>query len=615
MNYLLWLFALSVFVAVLERLFPARDQPVLRKWTWSDALHLVFNGHFIGLMLYGIAHHRVLPFIDGLLASQGWTGLVYRDLAGGWPMALQFIVALFVIDFVQWCVHNLLHRNAWLWSLHQVHHSVKDGEMDWIVSFRFSWWEPIIYKSLSYLPLAWFGFAPEALFFHAVFGTLIGHLNHANLTWDYGPLRYLLNSPRMHLYHHDYDAPATGQNFGIIFSCWDWIFGTAHLPDHPPEHIGFPGVEKVPEDYFGQAAWPLGLVVPKLQGNTVLGSVFGVGILAALYGLSLPPKAPTPMFGEPVASSQPAYDPGASGVQHARSASDATAAMGRFGTAAEAAGWHRPDIALDARELAEALTSPTLRILDVRPMERFELGHVPSAQSVERSDYSGGPIPGVSLSIDALQELLQSRGIHQGDTVVLMGDGGPEPYRLWWTLHQVGGLEARVVDGGLDAWKALGERLAMGPGLTVEPGDVVLAGGPGQALMWSELPDLRASHPDLQWVDTRTDAEYQGIEHHPKAARAGHIPGARHVLWTDVLYEESGVPHLRAPEEVLDVLTGAGIDPDGPIVTYCQSGTRSSALYYAMLQAGVSAEHLWNYDGSWAEYSRLDELPVELGAL
>ena len=62
------------------------------------------------------------------------------------------------------------------------------------------------------------GFAPQALFFHAIIGTLIGHLNHANLTWDYGIFRYVLNSPRMHLYHHAYDAPRTGQNFGIIFS-------------------------------------------------------------------------------------------------------------------------------------------------------------------------------------------------------------------------------------------------------------------------------------------------------------------------------------------------------------------------------------------------------------
>lgn len=614
MNYMLWLFALSAGVALLERLFPARPQPALRTWLWSDVLHLVFNGHFIGLFLYGIAHYRVLPVIDGFLAAQGWSGFVYRDLGAGWPLVLQIVVALFFIDFVQWCVHNLLHRNSFLWTLHQVHHSVKDGEMDWIVSFRFSFWEPVVYKSLSYLPLAWFGFAPEALFFHAVFGTLIGHLNHANLTWDYGPFRYLLNSPRMHLYHHAWDAPATGQNFGIIFSCWDWIFGTAHLPDHPPAKIGFPGVDKVPQDYFGQLVWPLGLLVPPLQHTTVLGSVMGVGVLGALYALSQPPAAPTTMFGEPTASSQPSYEPGRSGVKHAGSPEEATAALQRFGAEATQAGWKHPEVAVTALELAEALGSPQLRILDVRTPERFVEGHVPSAMLVERGDYSGGAIPGVSLDKDALQAMLRARGVSTGDTVVVMGDGGPEPYRLWWTLDQIGGLQVRVLDGGLEGWKHLGERLAMGDGLHPEPGDIVLAGGSGRALLWKDIEPLREQLPGLQFVDTRSLDEFTGVEHNPKAARPGRIPGAHHLLWTESLVLDGTVPRLRDPDQVRELFQQAGVDPQAPMVTYCQSGTRSSTVYYAALQAGLPTEQIWNYDGSWAEYSRIPELPAAMGA-
>ena len=382
MNYMLWLLALSVFVFGLERLFAARKQKVLRKWVWSDALHLVFNGHFLGLFLYGITVYRVLPWVDGILAENGWSALLYRNASASWPMVLQIIVALVVVDFVQWSVHNLLHRVSFLWKIHQVHHSVVDGEMDWIVSFRFSWMEPVIYKSITFIPLAWFGFAPEALFFHAVFGTLIGHLNHANLSWDYGPLRYVLNSPRMHLYHHDAAGPRTGQNFGIIFSAWDWIFGTAHLPDTPPEHIGFPGVEKLPHDFFGQLVWPLPLVFPRLQGNNVFGSVMGVAVIASLYLLSQQPTVPTPMFGEPAASSQPSVEPGASDVRHAATPADGTAAMQRFGGTASDAGWARPEFALTAKELAEALRAPSLVILDVRASERFVEGHVPSALSL-----------------------------------------------------------------------------------------------------------------------------------------------------------------------------------------------------------------------------------------
>ena len=55
-----------------------------------------------------------------------------------------------------------------------------------------------------------------------------------------------------------------------------------------------------------------------------------------------------------------------------------------------------------------------------------------------------------------------------------------------------------------------------------------------------------------------------------------------------------------------------GIIWDQPLVTYCQSGTRSAAVYFALIQAGFKTEKLWNYDGSWAEYSRSSE-EIETG--
>ena len=291
--YPLALALISVVVAGLERLFPwRREQRALRRALWSDFVHLVFNGHFLGVIFYGVAVHHLLPPIDRGLASAGLYDDVYRDAAATWPLWLQILVALFVIDFVQWCVHNLLHRVPLLWEFHKTHHSVVDGEMDWIVSFRFQWTEVVVYKAVQYLPLAFFGFATEAMLVHAIFGTLIGHLNHANLDLSWGPLKYLLNSPRMHIWHHDYDGDAkTTVNFGIIFSTWDWIFRTAKLPDAVPPRIGFGGVEAFPTDFFSQAAWPLGRWLgnhPAARGPSRLA---GVALVALGWWLHLPAAA------------------------------------------------------------------------------------------------------------------------------------------------------------------------------------------------------------------------------------------------------------------------------------------------------------------------------------
>src|SRR5712692_1982808 len=47
-----------------------------------------------------------------------------------------------------------------------------------------------------------------------------------------GPLKYLVNSPEMHVWHHVHpDAGPPDRNFGITLSLWDWIFGTAYLPE------------------------------------------------------------------------------------------------------------------------------------------------------------------------------------------------------------------------------------------------------------------------------------------------------------------------------------------------------------------------------------------------
>lgn len=617
-NYLPWLIFFSLLVALFEVIWPAREQKIFRKWLWSDYVHMVFNGNFFGSWIVIIGARYLSPMLESSLASVDLKDALFFNAIADWGMIPQMLVGFLILDFTQWLVHNTLHRVNFLWEIHKIHHSVKEGEMDWIVSLRFSWLEIVIYKCAMFIPTVWFGLSAETLFFHAVFGTLIGHLNHANLTWDYGPLRYFFNSPRMHLYHHAYDAPAHGQNFGISLSCWDWLFGTDHLPDEPCPQIGFPGVENVPNDFFGQLIWPLPHWFTAMGVGTRLStSVAGLVVLGGLYGMSLPPKATTPMFGEEMASSQPVSHKMISA--RPQQVEEFTVAVAQFGSEAKNLGWSASEYTVSPLELAMALGAPTLRILDVRAgsddRERFEAGHIPSAQFVTRSDYSGGEIPGVSLDINALQAFLRSRGVNQEDEVVIMGDGGPEPYRLWWTLLQVGGLKTRVLNGGLAGWKHLGESLAAGPGLKVKLGNVTLSTGPKKNLMWSEIKTLKNTYAHLQFMDTRSLEEFTGEMKHGKATRAGHIPGAKHLDWTEAFkLVEGEIPVLKSAVEIKELIKKAGFSWEAPMITYCQSGTRSAAVYYSLLQSGFQADQLWNYDGSWAEYSRTD-LEVETGAL
>ncbi len=256
MQYWWWLAGLSVLFVALERLHPARRaQPWLRRGLLTDLAWLVLNGHFLGVWIALASRPLVERFIVWLDAL-GLRDTLFADAASSWHWAAQLVVAFVVLDFIQWCVHVTLHRVPALWAFHRVHHSVR--EMDWIANFRFHFAEPVLYKAAMYLPLVYFGFRGDVLFAIAVFGTAWGFFNHANIDVRLGLLEKVFNSPRMHLWHH-HDEPGRGPcNYGIVLSVWDWIFGTAWLPERPPTRLGFDDVEHYPVSLPGALLRPLG---------------------------------------------------------------------------------------------------------------------------------------------------------------------------------------------------------------------------------------------------------------------------------------------------------------------------------------------------------------------
>ena len=141
-------------------------------------------------------------------------------------------------------------------GISELHHSIE--AMDWIGNWRFHWMEVVFYRSLLYVPAAFFGFSGLAMFVYGVLNTLVGHFAHSNLRFHAGPLRYIVNSPEMHRWHHAHpDSGPINKNFGITLSVWDWLFGTAYLPsDKNPERLGFAGIDTYPRGIVGRMLIP-----------------------------------------------------------------------------------------------------------------------------------------------------------------------------------------------------------------------------------------------------------------------------------------------------------------------------------------------------------------------
>jgi len=258
-RYFFWLLVVSVLCATLERIRPWRaEQRMLRRQFGQDLFWLFFNGHFAGILVARVAAFLfvwAMPVVERARSVR---------LIAAKPWWVQFLVFLVLKDFLEWCVHNLLHRVPWLWEFHKVHHSIE--ELDWIGNFRFHWMEIVVYQGIMYMPLVLLGARPDVILAIAVVSTLVGHLNHANLNISWGPLRFLINSPRMHVWHHDLEWPVdrpSGVNFGIVFSAWDWVFGTAHWPsrgaspEQQPRRFGFQGMSAFPRGVVRRFLYPL----------------------------------------------------------------------------------------------------------------------------------------------------------------------------------------------------------------------------------------------------------------------------------------------------------------------------------------------------------------------
>ncbi|SDX15677.1 Sterol desaturase/sphingolipid hydroxylase, fatty acid hydroxylase superfamily [Lutibacter oricola] len=259
-NYFYGLILISLVVWVLEIIFPWRkNQSIFRKGFWLDIFYMFFNFFLLNLIVLIALSNTVAQFFNDALSVVGLTLNSFQLFeVNTLPKPISLLVFFVITDFVQWNIHKLLHKVNFLWSFHKVHHSIK--EMGFAGHLRYHWMEPIVYKSLLYIPLAIIGgFNVEDVAIVHFSALTIGHLNHANLGWDYGFLKYVFNNPKMHIWHHSKTLPSKyGVNFGISLSIWDYIFKTNYIPSEGKNiELGFEGDEGFPKTFIEQELFPI----------------------------------------------------------------------------------------------------------------------------------------------------------------------------------------------------------------------------------------------------------------------------------------------------------------------------------------------------------------------
>lgn len=262
-NYFYGLIVISIVIWGLEIIFPWRkNQSIFRKDFWLDTFYMFFNFFLLNLIVLIALSNTAAQLFNDLLGSIGLSLSNFQLIKiNTFSFPVRIFTFFIVIDFVQWWTHRLLHQFEFLWNFHKVHHSVK--QMGFAAHLRYHWMEPVVYNSIKYIPLAIIGgFSAQDVAMVHFFNITIGHLNHANINWNYGFLKYILNNPKMHIWHHAKELPKerqNGVNFGITLSIWDYIFKTNYIPYSGRDiELGFNGDEDFPEDFIHQEIFPLG---------------------------------------------------------------------------------------------------------------------------------------------------------------------------------------------------------------------------------------------------------------------------------------------------------------------------------------------------------------------
>jgi sterol desaturase/sphingolipid hydroxylase (fatty acid hydroxylase superfamily) len=245
----------AIFLAM-ERLSPAqRRQPFFRRGFGLDVLYWFFTPLVTGLISRIAVILAVIPLI--IVLGLSWKTFQNHGYHGFGPLSRQPLwlqgVQIFLLgDLIGYWMHRLFHGRS-LWPFHAVHHC--STEVDWLSSVRLHPLNEAVTRTVEVIPLFLAGYNPATLGAYIPLITLYAIFLHANVNWDFGPLRYVIASPVFHRWHHSKEPEAIDKNFAGFVAGWDVLFGTFYIPKgQAPTNFGV--AEPIPESLWGQLIHP-----------------------------------------------------------------------------------------------------------------------------------------------------------------------------------------------------------------------------------------------------------------------------------------------------------------------------------------------------------------------
>ena len=244
------------------------------------------------------------------------------------------------------------------------------------------------------------------------------------------------------------------------------------------------------------------------------------------------------------------------------------------------------------------IDSPAILLLDPRRPMKYLQGHFKNAVNLPL--YKAFDAEAKLLPDDDLQRWIGVAGLGARTTPVIYdGYDGQNGAMLAWILEYFGRTDVHVLNVFFERWVAEGREVFYRPVMRTATTFTAVVNRDLRAT----LADIRAD-PGCTLIDCRSREEYTGAL--DRDGKPGHIPGAKNIVWRDLIGPQQEV--LASPERIEQLARASGIQLGDRIVAYCRSGMRAAVGYLALRHAGYDVRL---YDRSYAEWAGSD-LPVEV---
>jgi thiosulfate/3-mercaptopyruvate sulfurtransferase len=272
------------------------------------------------------------------------------------------------------------------------------------------------------------------------------------------------------------------------------------------------------------------------------------------------------------------------------------------------------DVLVEPEWLQEHLDDDAIRIVEVDENPAlYQEAHIPGAVGFDWRTDLQDQVRRDFLGPEDFGALFGSRGISNDHTIVLYGDRNNwfAAYTYWY-LRYYGHEDVKLLNGPRERWISEGRPtttdLPAHPAatFTAQPGDDSIRAKRDEVL------DIVATN-GKKLVDVRSPQEYSGEliampgYENEGAQRAGHIPGAASIPWSQAVKEDGT---FKSREDLEALYGGKGVLSGDPIVAYCRIGERSAHTWFVLHEL-LGRDDVKNYDGSWTEWGNLVGVPIE----